>query len=240
MLESKEENVWFDVGVFKVLYSEVTHYYLPLDNDQGTMMTSSRPTNTTETGAVKPGLCRRVEALLKAVGQKKKLPGPQDYEGREKQALIPGHGYRMRVAGVNGMGQGDFSPAGEFRTCQPGFPGAPSAVKITKGIDSVHITWGAPLSPLGRILEYSMYLALRTGRTEQPSQMNFIRVYRGTKTCCTVGTTHLDNAHIDSSASNRPAMVFRIAAKNEQGYGPATQIRWIQGRSRAITCYKDV
>uniref|UniRef100_A0A4W4E9P5 Host cell factor Kelch-repeats domain-containing protein n=1 Tax=Electrophorus electricus TaxID=8005 RepID=A0A4W4E9P5_ELEEL len=29
-------------------------------------------------------------------------------------------------------GQGDFSPVSEFKTCQPGFPGAPSAVKITK------------------------------------------------------------------------------------------------------------
>ncbi|KAG7270318.1 hypothetical protein CRUP_030218 [Coryphaenoides rupestris] len=221
VLEKHGEDTWFDVGVFKVLFSEVTHYYLMLDDGQETMATSGRPTNTTE----------------------RKLPGPQDYEGRERRELAPGHSYRLRVAGVNAVGPGDFSPVGEFRTCLPGFPGAPSAVKITKASDSVHITWEAPPSPSGRILEYSMYLAVRKGRAggggvgtaDTPGEMNFIRVYRGTKTSCTVGAAHLDNAHIDSSASNRPAMVFRIAAKNEQGYGPATQIRWIQdsGKSRA-------
>lgn len=98
--------------------------------------------------------------------------------------------------------------------------------------DSVHITWEAPPSPSGKILEYSMYMAVKKSRSsssERPGQMAFIRIYRGTKTSCSVSSTHLDNAQIDYSASNRPAVVFRIAAKNEQGYGPATQIRWIQG-----------
>uniref|UniRef100_A0A3Q2XS90 Host cell factor C2 n=1 Tax=Hippocampus comes TaxID=109280 RepID=A0A3Q2XS90_HIPCM len=50
----------------------------------------------------------------------------------------------MQVAGVNCFGEGDFSPVSEFKTCQPGFPGAPSAVKITKANELVHITWEAP------------------------------------------------------------------------------------------------
>lgn len=98
--------------------------------------------------------------------------------------------------------------------------------------DSVHITWEPPAAPSGRILEYSMYMAVRKSRStsaEGPGQMGFIRIYRGTKMSCTISSSQLDNAHIDSSASNRPAVVLRIAAKNEQGYGPATQIRWIQG-----------
>ncbi|XP_070709872.1 host cell factor 2 [Pempheris klunzingeri] len=201
--------VWFDVGVFKTLFSEVGHYFLPADGEQATAAISSRTPNTKE----------------------KKLPGPQDYQGREKRELTPGQTYRFRVAGINCFGQGDFSPVSEFKTCQPGFPGAPSAVKITKANDLVHITWEAPTSPSGRILEYSMYMAVRKSRSsssERPGQMAFIRIYRGTKTSCSFSSTHLDNAHIDCSASNRPAVVFRIAAKNEQGYGPATQIRWIQ------------
>lgn len=221
VLEKYGEDAWFDVGVFKVLFSEVTHYYLPLDDVQETMATSGRPTSTTE-----------------------RLPGIQDYEGRERGGLAPGHSYRLRVTGVNAVGPGDFSPVVEFRTCLPGFPGAPSSVKITKVNDSVHITWEAPPSPSGRIMEYSMYLAVRKGRAgavETPGQMNFIRVFRGTKTSCTVGGAHLDNAHIDSAATNRPAMVFRIAAKNEQGYGPATQIRWIQdgGKTRSSSTRQD-
>ncbi|XP_039892805.1 host cell factor 2 isoform X1 [Simochromis diagramma] len=214
--QNPDNAVWFDVGVFKALFSEVSHYYLPADGDQVTSAINSRATNTKE----------------------KKLPGPQDYQGREKQELATGQTYRFRVAGINYFGQGDFSPVSEFKTCQPGFPGAPSAVKITKATDSVHITWEAPSSPSGRILEYSMYMAVRKSRSstsDRPGQMAFIRIYRGTKTSCSVSSSHLDNAHIDSSASNRPAVVFRIAAKNEQGYGPATQIRWIQDPSTLRT-----
>ncbi|XP_035801666.1 host cell factor 2 isoform X2 [Amphiprion ocellaris] len=213
VLRNPDEAVWFDVGVFKTLFSEVNHYFLPADSDQVTSAVSSRTSNTKE------------------LFSQRKLPGPQDYQSREKQDLSPGQTYRFRVAGINCFGQGDFSPVSEFKTCQPGFPGAPSAVRITKANDSVHITWEAPTSPSGRILEYSMYMAVRKSRSsssERPGQMAFIRIYRGTKTSCSVSSTHLDNAHIDSSASNRPAVVFRIAAKNEQGYGPATQIRWIQ------------
>ncbi|XP_069375510.1 host cell factor 2 isoform X2 [Paralichthys olivaceus] len=211
--QTPEEAAWFDVGVFKTLYSEVNHYFLPADSDQ-------------------------------AFPQKKQ-PGPQDYQGREKQELTPGQTYRFRVAGINCFGQGEFSPVSEFKTCQPGFPGAPSAVKITKANDLVHITWESPSSPSGRILEYSMYMAVRKSRStssEGPGQMTFIRIYRGTKTSCSINSTQLVNAHIDCSASNRPAVVFRIAAKNEQGYGPATQIRWIQDpiKSRPSASKADI
>ncbi|XP_061570599.1 host cell factor 2 [Cololabis saira] len=209
--KSPDGSLWFDVGVFKTLFCEVSHFFSP-----GEQVTSAASNRT---------------PMNKELFPHRKLPGPQDYQGREKQELVPGQTYRFRVAGINCFTQGDFSPVSEFKTCQPGFPGAPSAVKITKASDSVQINWEAPSSPSGRILEYSMYMAVKKSRaasSERPGQMSFIRIYRGTKTSCSVSSSHLDNAHIDSSASNRPAIVFRIAAKNEQGYGPATQIRWIQ------------
>uniref|UniRef100_W5NCZ6 Host cell factor C2 n=1 Tax=Lepisosteus oculatus TaxID=7918 RepID=W5NCZ6_LEPOC len=190
---------WYDVGIFKTLFSEVTHYYLP-------------PPGGAQ-GPVKPA-------------------DVQDYGDRKQQPLTPGATYRFRVAGINSCGQGGYSPVSEYKTCQPGFPGAPSSVKITKAADSVHITWEPPSSPSGRILEYSMYLAVRKSRASSPGPLAFIRIYRGTKTFCTVSSSHLGNAHID--CTSRPAVVFRIAAKNEQGYGPATQIRWLQGRARAL------
>ncbi|XP_066525198.1 host cell factor 2 [Hoplias malabaricus] len=201
--EGSEESVWFDVGIFKTLFSEVTHFYLTSVSDR-----------------------------LSSDG-KWKMPGPHSFEGREKQELASGICYRFRVAALNSCGQGDFSPVSEFKTCQPGFPGAPSAVKITKAPDSVHITWESPTSPSGKILEYSIYLAVRNsqgGVGEKPGELGFIRIYRGTKTSCIVSAANLSNAHIDCSA--RPAVVFRIAAKNEQGYGPATQIRWLQDTSK--------
>ncbi|MEQ2290956.1 hypothetical protein AMECASPLE_008448, partial [Ameca splendens] len=204
--ENQDGSMWFDVGVFKTLYREVSHYFLPAEDNQPF--------------------------------HQRKLPGPQDYQGREKQELTPGQMYRFRVAGINCFAQGDFSAVSEFKTCKPGFPGAPAAVKISKASDSVQITWEAPSSPSGRILEYSMYLAVRKSRSssERPGQMAFIRIYRGTKTSCSVSSSHLENAHIDTSSSSRPAVVFRIAAKNEQGYGPATQIRWIQDPIKLRAC----
>ncbi|XP_048011499.1 host cell factor 2 isoform X1 [Megalobrama amblycephala] len=209
--EITKESVWFDVGLFKTLYCEVTHYFLPSENGDMASILSARNSSDSEW----------------------KLPGPHSFTGREKQELASGVTYKFRLAGLNSRGLGDFSPVSEFKTCQPGFPGAPSAVKITKDTDSVHITWEPPTSLSGKILEYSMYLAVRKSRgnsVERPGELAFIRIYRGTKTSCTVSEAQLSNAHIDCSA--RPAVVFRIAAKNEQGYGPATQIRWLQDASK--------
>lgn len=59
-----------------------------------------------------------------------------------------------------------------------------------------------------------------------------MRVYCGKATTCVVAQASLTNAHVDSST--KPAIIFRIAARNEKGYGPATQVRWLQGRYQHI------
>ena len=43
-----------------------------------------------------------------------------------------------------------------------------------------------------------------------------------------VANSSLTAAHIDTTT--KPAIIFRIAARNEKGYGPATQVRWLQGK----------
>ncbi|KAM7130619.1 host cell factor 2 isoform X1 [Ciconia boyciana] len=152
-----------------------------------------------------------------------------DYRLLKKQDLFPGTVYRFRVAAINGCGAGPFSKVSEFKTCIPGFPGAPSTVKITKSVDCIHLSWEPPASPSGNILEYSAYLAIRsTQLQENPSQLVFMRIYCGLKTSCIVTAAQLSNAHVDYTS--RPAIVFRISAKNERGYGPATQVRWLQGK----------
>lgn len=40
--------------------------------------------------------------------------------------------YKFRVAGINICGRGSFSEVSAFKTCLPGFPGAPCAIKISK------------------------------------------------------------------------------------------------------------
>ncbi|XP_042325727.1 host cell factor 2 isoform X2 [Sceloporus undulatus] len=145
----------------------------------------------------------------------------------KKQDLAPGTLYRFRVAAINGCGVGPFSKISEFKTCIPGFPGAPSIVKISKSADCIHLSWEPPVSPSGNILEYSAYLAIRTTQLhENPSQLMFMKIYCGLKTSCTVTAAQLANAHVDHTS--KPAIVFRISAKNERGYGPATQVRWLQ------------
>ena len=67
---------------------------------------------------------------------------------------------------------------------------------------------------------------------QQASQMAFVRVYGGVLAECTVNAAQLHQAHLDTSTSSKPAIIFRIAARNERGYGPATQVRWLQDQQQ--------
>lgn len=151
--------------------------------------------------------------------------------GRKIQ-LEPGTAYKIRVCGVNSCGAGPWSEVAAFKTTLPGFPGAPSAIKITKGPDGAHLTWEPPGGNSGQIMEYAVYLAVRSASqgsqpiSTTPSQLAFVRVFCGPTNKCVVGPTSLQAAHIDTST--KPAIIFRIAARNDKGYGPATQVRWLQ------------
>lgn len=46
--------------------------------------------------------------------------------------LQPGKAYKFRVCAINSCGSGPFSDIAAFKTCMPGFPGAPSAIRISK------------------------------------------------------------------------------------------------------------
>lgn len=180
--------------------------------------------------------------------------------------LQPGTAYKFRVAGINACGRGAFSEISAFKTCLPGFPGAPCAIKISKvnkpccivdfthrcairdpwfwhqvasfhcippqSPDGAHLTWEPPSVTSGKIIEYSVYLAIQSNQTAEakastPAQLAFMRVYCGPNPSCLVQSSSLSNAHIDYTT--KPAIIFRIAARNEKGYGPATQVRWLQG-----------
>ncbi|XP_038864625.1 host cell factor 1b [Salvelinus namaycush] len=198
----KKDNQWFDVGIVKVTNTVVTHYYLPTD-DQATVDDDS--------GAI------------------------PDYSQMKKMDLQPGTAYKFRVAGINTCGRGNFSEVSAFKTCLPGFPGAPCAIKISKSPDGAHLTWEPPSVTSGKIIEYSVYLAIQSAQsgeqakpttTTTPAQLAFMRVFCGPNPSCLVQSSSLSNAHIDYTT--KPAIIFRIAARNEKGYGPATQVRWLQ------------
>ncbi|KAJ8914754.1 hypothetical protein NQ315_013257, partial [Exocentrus adspersus] len=141
--------------------------------------------------------------------------------------LEPGTAYKFRVAAINSVGRGDWSEVSAFKTCLPGFPGAPSAIKIAKSADGAHLSWEPPSANQGEILEYSVYLAVRgKEKANPPGQLAFVRVYSGPSNQCVVSNVSLAAAHLDTST--KAAIIFRIAAKNDKGYGPATQVRWLQ------------
>ena len=62
--------------------------------------------------------------------------------------------------------------------------------------------------------------------------MAFVRVYGGVAAECSVNAVQLQQAHLDTTTSSKPAIIFRIAARNERGYGPATQVRWLQDQQQ--------
>ncbi|XP_043107911.1 host cell factor 1a isoform X3 [Puntigrus tetrazona] len=194
----KKENQWFDVGIVKVTNMVVTHFYMPADDAAYV---------EDDSGTI------------------------PDYSQMKRVDLQPGTAYKFRVAGINTCGRGAFSEISAFKTCLPGFPGAPCAIKISKSPDGAHLTWEPPSVTSGKITEYSVYLAIQSSQTTEakpsaPAQLAFMRVYCGPNPSCLVQSTSLSNAHIDYTT--KPAIIFRIAARNEKGYGPATQVRWLQ------------
>ncbi|XP_026117038.1 host cell factor 1-like isoform X3 [Carassius auratus] len=194
----KKENQWHDVGIVKVTNMVVTHFYMPADDAAYV---------EDDSGTI------------------------PDYSQMKKVDLQPGTAYKFRVAGINTCGRGAFSEISAFKTCLPGFPGAPCAIKISKSPDGAHLTWEPPSVTSGKITEYSVYLAIQSSQTTEvkpsaPAQLAFMRVYCGPNPSCLVQSSILSNAHIDYTT--KPAIIFRIAARNEKGYGPATQVRWLQ------------
>uniref|UniRef100_A0A8W8LML5 Fibronectin type-III domain-containing protein n=1 Tax=Magallana gigas TaxID=29159 RepID=A0A8W8LML5_MAGGI len=203
----KEGNQWYDVGIIKGTSCVVSHFYLSTDALQA-------GGNGNDIDVVNVG----------------------DVNVLKKQELLPGTAYKFRVAGINACGRGAFSEISAFKTCLPGYPGAPSAIKISKvggkSTEGAHLSWEPPQNTAGKITEYSVYLAVRNAAAHvdqkpgAPAQLAFVRVYCGPAPTCTVTAASLASAHIDYTT--KPAIIFRIAARNEKGYGPATQVRWLQ------------
>lgn len=202
---TSKKNQWYDVGVFKVSQCVASHYHVPADGDTFSSSHSQDGDNFI----------------------------PPNYSSMIKMNLQPGTAYKLRVAAINSCGRGPWSEVTAFKTCLPGYPGAPSAIKIIKSSEGAHLSWEPPQFTSGEITEYSVYLAVRStqsgnqaGLTSTPPQLAFIRVYYGQANSCVVSNVHLATAHVDTTT--KPAIIFRIAARNEKGYGPATQVRWLQ------------
>ncbi|CAI2351174.1 unnamed protein product [Caenorhabditis sp. 36 PRJEB53466] len=200
---------WFDVGIIDQTSIIVTHYF----NDR------------------QQRLEKQLHDLVNQ--QANKCINDKCYTAEDKVPLINGQTYRFRVAALNGLGKGAWSETSSYKTCVPGFPSAPSSIRITKSLDGAQLTWEPPgnASVSGKIVEYSVYLAVKNQATNTTdNQLAFMRVYCGPQAECQVPQANLVTAYVDQS--NKPAIIFRIAARNEKGYGPATQVRWLQDQQK--------
>ncbi|CAF1609027.1 unnamed protein product, partial [Adineta ricciae] len=202
---------WHLVGTFKTTTADIKHYYV---------LSSKIDTDSYDLASL------QAQNLVKKVD------------------LEPGVIYKLRIAAENSCGRGPWSEAAAFKTCLPGAPPAPSNIKITKTSDGgAHLTWDPPSSSSSLITGYAVYLAVKNSPTDnttvrqqqaqQASQMAFVRVYGGALAECSVNGGQLLQAHLDVSSSSKPAIIFRIAARNERGYGPATQVRWLQDQQQS-------
>lgn len=198
--ERSSEPVWCDVGVIKSTNYSIKQYFSTFHTDE------HENTNLDH------------------------LP---DYTNKLKIDVQPGTAYKLRIAAINACGRGEWSEVSVFKTCLPGYPGAPSSIKIIKSSDGAHLSWEAPPMSSGKILEYSVCLAIKNPAELPPqsskphtSNLYFVRVYCGSCNATVISHESLEAALIDTTS--KPAIIFRIAARNEKGYGPATQVRWLQ------------
>ncbi|XP_014256745.1 host cell factor 1 isoform X2 [Cimex lectularius] len=103
-------------------------------------------------------------------------------------------------------------------------PDAPSSIKIAKTSEGAIISWSAPTKG-APVIAYTVCLAMKH-QSVGTSQLGFVKVYTGTQTQTSIPHATLEEATFEDI--EKPAIIFRISAKNEYGYGPATQVRWIQ------------
>ncbi len=153
-----------------------------------------------------------------------------------KKQLESGVTYKFRVAAINACGRGNWSEVASFTTSLPGFPGAPTSVKIKNNENSAILSWEPPVTQVNctPVDEYIVYLCVKIqpkldDLTKSNQQYTFYNIYNGSNTYCEINSDLLSRASIDNTS--KPALLLRISAKNDKGYGPATQVRWLQGKS---------
>ena len=112
---------------------------------------------------------------------------------------------------------------GVLNTSVSGLPDSVFGVKISKNAEGVEISWNSSENAN----DYGLYLAVNpTVRQSNASKYTFIHVYGGTEPKCRLAKKQLENALIEKSP--RPAVVFRIVARNAKGFSNAIQVNWLQ------------
>ncbi|VDN25941.1 unnamed protein product [Gongylonema pulchrum] len=196
---------WYNVATVEGTSHVVTHYWLPSFDENSVGSTQAT------------GQCEQ-----------------------EKAPLEVGSAYNFRVAAINSCGRSEWSPIS--RSAMPvyplkpaGFPSAPQNVRIQKIPGGMKLMWDPPRDPCGKIVEYTVHMAIDNKDARGNQQMTFVRVYAGTVAGCVVPSSRLAAAHIDRFVG--PSILFRISARNEKGRGMGRLVRWLQDKRPSAVLY---
>ena len=136
-----EDPSWFDVALTQSTRHEIKSYFVEADKDDS-------------------GLASDEVLFLDSDKHWKKqtlgtffLPPV-----RSKITLFSGSGitYRVRICAINACGRSIFSDHSAYKTIVPGFPRAPTSIKVSKTDDGASLSWSPPVNT--EIIEYSVYL----------------------------------------------------------------------------------
>uniref|UniRef100_A0A1B0CWV5 Host cell transcription factor hcfc1 n=1 Tax=Lutzomyia longipalpis TaxID=7200 RepID=A0A1B0CWV5_LUTLO len=155
-----------------------------------------------------------------------------DLTTKTRVPLESGVSYRFRVAAINGCGRGEWSKP---VTLTLGLPGPPTNIRVMKTASGACLAWEVPPATESDILDYSVYLGVQPKGPQKPASVAnipFVKVYCGREKTCLVPNRSLATAFIDRT--NKPSILFRINARNNNGSSRPTQIRRISLNSRAL------
>lgn len=193
-------NTWYNVGTFNSNSCAISQFLVPSDEE---CLASFNPDGELTSTTI------------------------LNYDNFDRVSLEPGATYKIRVCGINIRGRGPWSDFSSFKTSQLGFPPAPAGVKINKTTTGVHLSWTIPgaFSP-SDVSEFAVYLGVHNQSQENANIQSFLLVYQAAPMQCFISNETLAQAWVNPFP--KPAILFRIAAKNPKGFGPATQVRWLQ------------
>lgn len=203
--DSEGDSIWYDVGTMRSNTYSIKKYYKTVNTDEH---------NNTN------------------------LDNLPNYKNKSTIKIQPDTCYKLRVAGINACGRGEWSDISLPKINLPGYPDTPTSIKIAKALDGINLSWRAPYFCPKNVLKYSVCMAVKSLqktvlRNLKPLQSNlyFLQLYCGPNKAITIKDEILKAALIDRTRTkncrNRPAIIFRIAAINEIGCGPAAQVLWL-------------
>ena len=144
--KKSDDPSWFDVALTQSTRHEIKSYFVEADKDDSGLASDE------------------VLFLDSDKHWKKQTLGTKQTNPNLHPPLIQpltvilgsGITYRVRICAINACGRSIFSDHSAYKTIVPGFPRAPTSIKVSKTDDGASLSWSPPVNT--EIIEYSVYL----------------------------------------------------------------------------------